>query len=63
MEATIVGILPNREPGAGGAPGGHDFVVGPLADSHPFEKIDDQGFDSVDHEVLSRSPQYIALAG
>ena len=44
-ESAIVGILPNREPGAGSAPSLHHFFVRPLAVCEPLKKIEDQSFD------------------
>lgn len=36
-QSAIVGILPDRQFRAGGAPGVHHFLVGPLADGQPVE--------------------------
>ena len=53
-EAEIVGVLPHGEPGAGGAPGVHDFFVRAVALREPAKEVDDEGFYDVSHYFILR---------
>jgi hypothetical protein len=44
-EAAVGGVFPDREAGAGRAPGVHHFGVGLGLGAEPFEEVEDQGFD------------------
>jgi len=48
-EPAIVGLFPDGQARAGGAPGFDDFLVGALAQGDPFKEVEDEGFDGVDH--------------
>src|SRR5579872_2535862 len=47
--AAREGILPDRQPRAGGAPDFDRFAVGPGAWSNPFQQVENQGFDGIVH--------------
>jgi hypothetical protein len=50
---TIIGLFPNRQPGAGCAPSAHDVFIAPVAFCKPFQEIEDQSVhDGVDHEYF-----------
>ena len=46
-EAAIIGFFSDGEPGAGGAPGVHGFLVGALLAAYPCQEVEDQILDGV----------------
>jgi len=54
-QSAIGRILPDRKSRAGGAPRLHRFLIGPLPSSYPFQEIEDQIFNCVDHVSLNVS--------
>ena len=51
-QAAVVGILPDRKPGTGGAPGIHRFFVSSLFAGKPLQEIKDQRFNRLGHGVI-----------
>src|SRR5580700_10270910 len=51
-KAAIIGILPDGQPGARGAPGVHHLFIGSLAVCQPLKKVEDQRFNyGVAHDL------------
>ena len=54
-QSAIGRILPDGKSRAGGAPRLHRFLIGTLLSSYPFQEIEDQIFNCVDHISLNIS--------